>query len=257
MIGDARAVRGGTLVVARDASDLARRGADVVASVAGKALEDRGRFSIALAGGATPRALYEVLAADAGGTARRIDWSRAHVFWGDERCVPPEHPDSNYRMAREALLDRVPIPAAQVHRMRGEDPDPDRAAALYESELRTALGAAAPEIPRLDLVLLGLGPDAHTASLFPGSAFLSGMAPLVAAPYVEKLAAHRITLTPPVLNAASQVVFLVSGSAKASPLRDVLEGEVRPELRPAQCVRPSPGALLWLVDAEAASRLRA
>jgi 6-phosphogluconolactonase len=254
---DERAVRGGTLRVARDASDLARRAADVFASIAEDAVRKRGRFMVALAGGDTPRALYAVLAADAQVPAPRLDWSRARVFWGDERCVPPDHPESNYRMASEALLDKVPIPAAHVHRMRGEDEDPQRAADLYASVLRAAFGAPAPELPRFDLVLLGLGADAHTASLFPGSSVLRETARLVAAPHVEKLAAHRLTLTPPVLNAAMHVVFLVSGRAKAGPLRDVLEQEVRPELRPAQCVRPERGELLWLVDAEAASRLGA
>lgn len=257
MSADERAVRGGRLRIVRDGHELARIAGDVFATVAETALRERGRFTIALAGGATPRASYAVLAADARSPKPRLDWSRAHVYWGDERCVPPDHPDSNYRMARETLLDVVPVPEAQVHRMRGEEEDPARAAALYETVLRASFDAAAPEVPRFDLVLLGLGTDAHTASLFPGSPVLPETTRLVAAPFVEKLGTHRITLTPPVLNAARHVVFMVSGSTKAEALRDVLEGEERPDLRPAQCVRPDRGSLLWLVDAEAAARLSA
>lgn len=248
-------MRGGRLQMAADPAELARCAADDFASTSRDALRARGRFTVALAGGATPRALYEVLAEGPEGPERGIDWARTHVFWGDERCVPPDHPDSNYRMAHEALLARVPIPPANVHRMRGEESDPERAAARYEAELCDFFGTSPPTAPRLDLVLLGLGPDAHTASLFPGSPALREATRLVAAPFVEKLAAHRITLTPAVLNAAARVVFLVSGRAKAATLRDVLEGEERPDLRPAQGVRPARGSLLWIVDAAAASRL--
>lgn len=257
MTGDERAVRGGRLQVLPDPRALARRAADVFTSMATNSQHENAAWSVALAGGSTPRALYEILAAEARGPTSRIDWSRAHIYWGDERCVPPDHPDSNYMMARETLLDRVAVPSAHVHRMRGEEDDPDRAAALYESEMRASFAVEAPEVPRFDLVLLGLGSDAHTASLFPGSPALRETTRLVAAPYVEKLAAHRITLTPRLLNAAAHVIFLVSGAAKAAPLRDVLEGGERPDLFPAQCVRPARGTLLWLVDAEAAAELRA
>jgi len=258
-----RPVRGGTIVVARDAQALARLAAARFHAVGAQAVRRAGRFMVALAGGSTPRALYEELAREApsvggpGAVAGVLDWTRAHVFWGDERCVPPEHPDSNYRMAAETLLSEVPIPADHVHRMRGEEVDPERAAALYAAEIRDAFAAAPAEMPRFDLVLLGLGPDAHTASLFPGSPAIAETSRLTAAPYVEKLGAHRITLTPPLLNAAAQVLFLVSGKSKAAPLRDVLEGEIRPALRPAQCIRPHAGALLWLVDEDAASLLGA
>ena len=259
MARDERAVRGGRLEVAPDAEALARLAAHHFRAAAAGAVRRGGRFAVALAGGSTPRALYAELARSAAAPEPAVDWSRARVFWGDERCVPPDHPDSNYRMARETLLDQVAIPRDRIHRMRGEDADPDRAAALYEAELRAALGAseeAVPGIPRLDLVLLGLGPDAHTASLFPGSPALEETVRLVAAPFVAKLNARRLTLTPPALNAALRVMFLVSGSGKAAPLRDVLEGEVRPDVHPAQCVRPSSGTVLWLADAAAASLLR-
>lgn len=251
-----RAVRGGRLLVVADADALARQAEEALVSASAEAVQASGRFAVALAGGATPRALYERLARDA---SRRDapDWGRIHVFWGDERCVPPEHPDSNYGMATAALLAKVPVPASHVHRMQGEEPDPDRAAARYEAELRAVLSGSAPDAPpRLDLVLLGLGADAHTASLFPGSPLLRETSRLVAATYVAELAAHRLTMTPPLINAAARILFLVSGETKAAALRDVLEEEERPELRPAQCVRPVRGTVLWIADAAAASFLK-
>ncbi len=230
-----------------DARSLAEAAAGHVAALAGQAIAARGRFALALAGGSTPRPLYERLASPpyAGG----IDWTKVQVFFGDERCVPPEDPRSNYAMAKGALLERVPIPGANVHRMRGED-EPERAARGYEGVLERVLGAAP-----LDLVLLGMGENGHTASLFPGSALLGEARRRVAAEYVRELAMWRVTLTPVAINAARHVAFLVSGAAKAPMLAQVLEGPRDPARLPAQIVQPA-GELRWLVDAAAAARLR-
>jgi 6-phosphogluconolactonase len=174
-----------------------------------------------------------------------------HVFWGDERCVPPDSDESNYRMAHEAMLARVPVPVEQIHRMRGEE-DPRQAALAYEKMLEERLDE---NRPQLDLVLLGMGEDGHTASLFPGSSALDDTGHLVAAPFVEKLKAHRLTMTFRAINAARSVMFLVAGEAKADALRAVLEGERDPHHYPAQGVEPAGGELVWLVDEPAAKHL--
>ena len=199
-----------------------------------------------LAGGSTPKAAYEILARD---YAEAIDWGRVHAFFGDERTVPPDHEDSNYRMAREALLDHVPV--GGVHRIRGELP-PDEAAASYEGELRAFFEGEDP--PRFDLILLGLGEDGHTASLFPETSALEVTDRLVVANPVLKLDTTRITLTAPVLNAAHDVSFLVAGGGKAEALKEVIEGDADPRAYPAKLVGP-PGGLTWMVDRAAASML--
>jgi 6-phosphogluconolactonase len=178
-----------------------------------------------------------------------VDWARVHVFWGDERCVPPDHPESNYRLAREALLDHVPLPPANVHRIPTEQ-EPVQAAADYEQTLRRFFGPGS--VPRFDLVLLGLGTDGHTASLFPGTPAVHEYERWVVAHYVSSLPAWRVTLTPAVLNAADQVTFLVAGEEKAGALKQVLAGPYQPDVLPAQVVRPAGGSLLWLVDDAAA-----
>ena len=216
-----------------------------------------GRFVVALSGGSTPKRLYALLATAA--YAGRVDWSRVHVFWGDERCVPPDDPASNYRMAREALLSRVPVPEGNVHRMRGED-DPGSAAAAYERELREIF--VTPDGPpacipgrRFDLVLLGMGDNGHTASLFPGTPAVREAERWVLAQYVEAVSMWRVTLTPVVINAAAEVTFLVSGGDKAEMLRRVLKGPHVPDALPAQAIAPGHGRLRWLVDAAAAADL--
>lgn len=242
--------------VAGGPATLARAVAEHVVAQAADAVARRGRFLLVLAGGSTPRAAYEALASDA--FASRVDWNRVHVFWGDERCVPPDDPRSNYRMAQEALLDRVAVPPAQVHRIRGED-EPGRAAAAYEHVLRDLLGSEGPEGPPrtgLDLVLLGLGADGHAASLWPGQAAVREPVRWVVAAYVEAVAMWRITLTPVVINRAHHVSFVVSGAAKADRVREVLEGPRVPDRLPAQALQPVSGRLTWLLDETAASRLR-
>ncbi|HEX6316539.1 MAG TPA: 6-phosphogluconolactonase [Gemmatimonadaceae bacterium] len=240
----------------------AHRLADAVAhrfvSSANAAIEARGRFMVSLAGGSTPRSVYERLASEP--WASSVDWSRVHILWGDERCVPPDHDASNYRLAREAFLDHVPVPQANVHRIRGED-DPAAAALAYERVLRAVLRT--PDGPprmapgfRLDLVLLGLGSDGHTASLFPGSASLEIQDRWVVADYVQAVSMWRVSLTAIVINAAAEVAFVVSGEAKAAIVRQVLDGPAQPRILPAQLIAPAGGRLLWIMDAPAAAALR-
>ena len=182
-----------------------------------------------------------------------MPWNAIHFFWGDERHVPPDHPDSNFRMAREAMLDRVPVPAENVHRIPAERPDAQRAAAEYEATLRSFFALASGEWPRCDLILLGLGKEGHTASLFPGGDAVRERERLVVAPWVEAQKTFRITLTPPVLNQARRAMFLVSGEEKAEALHAVLEGPREPERYPAQIVE---GNRLWMVDRAAARLLK-
>ncbi|HEY8923002.1 MAG TPA: 6-phosphogluconolactonase [Polyangia bacterium] len=230
-------------------ADVAGAAAERFVALAAAAVAARGRFTVALSGGSTPKALYARLAVPA--CASRIDWTRVHVFWGDERCVPPDDASSNFRMAREALLDHVPVPAAQVHRLRGED-DPTAAAAAYERELRGAFpdGAA-----RFDLVLLGMGDNGHTASLFPRLSAVRETARWVVAERVDEVGMWRLTLTPPALNGAAAVVFLVAGRDKAAMLARVLEGPRDIDLLPVQAVAPVDGTVTWLIDAAAAAQL--
>lgn len=225
---------------------LAEAAARAFVERSAEAVSERGRFAVALAGGSTPKATYEVLARD---HAEAVDWPNVHAFFGDERTVPPDHEESNYRMAREALLDHVPI--GSVHRMRGELP-PEEAAASYERELKEFFGEAPPD---LDLFMLGIGEDGHTASLFPETSALEVADRLVVANPVPKLETTRLTLTAPVLNAAREVLFLVAGGGKAGALAEILEGDADPRVYPARLVR-LPGGPTWMVDRAAAVDLR-
>jgi 6-phosphogluconolactonase len=213
------------------------------------AIAARGRFCVALSGGNTPRGVNAWLAAE---KTTALPWDRIFVFFGDERHVPPDDPESNYRMARESLLGAVPIPEENVHRVLAELPAP-AAAVQYEMDLRTFFRLPAGSWPRFDLIFLGLGDDGHTASLFPGSAGLEEQSRLVVANWVEKFSGYRITFTFPVLNHASEVAFLVSGKSKAPVVRDIFSAG-HPGSYPAQAVRPG-GKLLWIVDEDAASLL--
>jgi 6-phosphogluconolactonase len=210
-------------------------------------------FAVALSGGSTPKGFFELLAAPPLNT--QIPWERVHLFQVDERCVPPDDPQSNYRMIRESLLRHVPIPEADFHRMAAEQADRDEAARAYAAELGRILQPGPGEFPRLDLVFLGMGPDGHTASLFPGSPVLTEQTLWVSSNYVEKFVTHRLTLTYPVLNAARQLVFLVSGDEKAETLRQVLRPEAGAAPLPAQSIRPSDGEVRWYVDRAAAKFL--
>jgi 6-phosphogluconolactonase len=236
-----------------DRGEMLRVEAERVVARAMDAVAHRARFLFCLAGGATPKPLYELLASAS--IARRIEWPRVHVFWGDERCVPPDHPESNYRMAREALLDHVPLPATNIHRIRGED-EPSKAAAAYEELLGDFFGSRETSVTTsFDLVHLGMGADGHTASLFPGSAAAQETGRWVVATPGPQPGSWRVSLTPALLNAAEDVTFLVSGANKAERLKDVLEDGAR-DLLPAQLIRPTHGALHWMIDEAAAARLR-
>ena len=233
--------------------DLFAAAAEEVVRTANEAVVERGRFTIALAGGSTPRSLYTLLAT---GARSSLPWDRMFFFWGDERHVPPTDPESNYRMAEETLLSKVPVGSANVFRIPAENPDAAAAADAYQQTLRKFFNLQSGEFPRFDLILLGMGPDGHAASLFPGTAVLQEKSRLVVANWVEKFKTYRITLTLPVLNAARCVTFLVSGTEKAAALRAVLEVDASGEQYPSKLVRPGDGKLIWLVDRAAASELK-
>jgi len=232
--------------------DLFQAAAEEVLRAAAEAIARRGRFTIALSGGSTPRNLYTLIAANASAS---LPWDQMFFFWGDERHVPLNDPDSNYRMAKETLLSKVPIPPANIFPVPADNPDAAAAAQAYEDTLRKFFALAAGEFPRFDLILLGMGPDGHTASLFPETAALQEKSRLVVANWVEKLSNSRITFTLPVLNAAHCVAFLVSGADKAAVLHEVLEGKAPGEKYPSKLVRPIEGKLIWFVDRAAASDL--
>lgn len=226
--------------------------AEEVVHLANEAVAARGRFTIALSGGSTPKSLFNLLATNAKTT---LPWDRMFFFFGDERHVPPTDPDSNYRMANEAMLSKVPVPPANVFRVEAENPDAAAAAAAYEQTLRKFFQIGAGEVPKFDLILLGMGPDGHTASLFPGTAGLQEKSRLVIANWVEKLKTHRLSFTLPLINAARCVAFLVSGTDKAPALKAVLEGSAPGEQYPAKLVAPKDGKLIWFLDRAAASGL--
>jgi 6-phosphogluconolactonase len=239
-----------TLHVVENPAELASFAADFVVERARTAVAERGRFVVALAGGGTPKPVYEQLAHAERVAA--IDWERVHVFFGDERCVPPADEQSNFRMAREALLEHVPLPEVNIHRMLGEV-DPEVAAVTCEQQLKQLFRC---ERPAIDLVLLGIGGDGHTASLFPGTAAVRERERLVVAQYVDKLASWRVTFTPVLLDAAHEVLFLAEGAGKASVIREILEGTYRPDVLPSQRVQPRAGRVHWLLDRAAAGGLR-
>jgi 6-phosphogluconolactonase len=240
------------LVIADDLAGVARNGAELFVRLA-RAAASRGRFSVVLSGGSTPRAMHALLVAPP--LRDEVDWATVRFYWGDDRCVAPDSPESNYRMARETLLDKLPTGPTQVHRIRTELADPAEAAALYEQELRDELNVQPGHLPRFDLVYLGMGDDGHTASLFPQTEALAVTDRLVVANYVPKLGVNRITLTAPVLNSAAQVAFLVAGPDKAPALAAVREGPRDPERYPSQMIAPTNGELWWFVDRAAASGL--
>jgi 6-phosphogluconolactonase len=233
-----------------DSAELAAAAADLISATAAHAIAEHGMFSIALSGGSTPRAAYALLAAPG-----RVDWSRTQIFWSDERAVPPDSPESNYRMAKEALLDPAGVLPANVHRMPGDAASLPAAADAYAADMRGALGVNRTRTPRLDLVLLGLGPDGHTASLFPHTEVLQDRHRLVAVNHVPQLDAYRLTFTAKLINAAAAVAFLVEGADKAQALTAVRGGTDGPDTYPAQLIHPDNGALHWLVDAAAAGSI--
>jgi 6-phosphogluconolactonase len=232
--------------------ELFAAAAEEVIRAATEAVAQRGRFSIALSGGSTPKSLFNLLATNA---RTVLPWDRMFFFWGDERHVPPTDPDSNYKMAEETMLSKIPVAAGNVFRIAAENPDAAAAAESYEKTLQKFFALQPGQFPRFDLILLGMGPDGHTASLFPGSAGLQETSRLVIANWVDKFKTHRLSFTLPVLNAAACVAFLVSGTDKAPALHAVLESDAPGEQYPAKLVRPTDGKLIWLIDRAAASEL--
>lgn len=235
--------------IAPDPHAAARMIAENFADRAADAVEARGRFSVALTGGSGPVEAYHLLAEEP--FRSRIPWEGVHLFWGDERCVPPGHERSNFRMANETFVSRVPVPPGNVHRMRGEL-QPEEGAARYAEEMEAYFGGG---VPRLDLVHLGVGPDAHVASLFPFSEPLRERERMVVTNLHRPLGEPRITLTLPVLNAAARIEMIVIGRSKAEVVRTVLRGPIDPFRFPAQFLRPVDGEIAWMMDADAAARL--
>jgi 6-phosphogluconolactonase len=239
-----------------DPAALARRAAQYFVEMAGEAVAGRGRVRIAISGGSTPKAAFELLADPDQPWRWRMPWEQLDLYWVDERIVPPDHPESNYRMTREALLDQVPLKPEQIHRMEGELA-PEIAAARYESELRNSFHLEGAESPRFDLVALGMGEDGHTASLFPHTQAIHEMSRLVTANQMPRKDTWRITLTWPVINHASSVFFLIAGADKAAILKEVLTGPRDPERLPSQLIWPASGILTLILDKAAAALLPA
>jgi len=239
-----------------DLPALSRAAAEEFVARAGEAIRSRGIFTVVLSGGSTPKTLYALLGGDPQ-HREKVAWDKVHFFFSDERHVPPDHPDNNYRMAYRTLLSKIPAPPWYAHRMATELPDGNPVAEYCEEILRQFFRLGPGELPRFDLVLLGLGADGHTASLFPGCDALKETKRLAVATWVKVLEARRITLTLPVFNQAAEVMFLVSGAEKAEALRDVLEGPEDPDRHPAQAVKPARGRRLFFVDKDAAKLLTA
>lgn len=242
-----------SIVICPDHGSLDRRAVEYFVGTAREATAARGRFTVALAGGSTPKPLYEMLASPPWRT--QIDWGNVHMFWGDERLVPADHHESNYRMVNLALLSKVPVVATHVHRVPTDLGDPDTVATAYERTLRRHLTANGGEFPRLDLTILGLGADGHTASLFPYSDSLREERKLVVASQPPQLGPHRITMTVPMINQSRHILFLVSGAAKASVVKDVIAGQSDPQRLPAQLICPTHGTQVWMLDEAAAAEL--
>ena len=234
-----------------DTNTLSQQAAQYIVRLASEAVVTRGRFTIALSGGSTPKILYGLLGTEP--YRDQINWASVEIFWSDERCVPPDSADSNYALAQEVLLSKIPIPANQIHRMPADQPDREAASREYTSEMQRTFGTNG--IPSFDLLQLGMGPEGHTASLFPHQESLHEQQRLVIPVTVPKPPPPRLTFTPPLLNAARHVLFLVTGSEKAEAVQAVLEGPDQPEEYPAQIVRPPKGEVVWMLDIGAAAKL--
>jgi 6-phosphogluconolactonase len=241
------------LVICADLEDLSRYAAKTFASLATEAVRERGRFTVCLSGGSTPRRTYALLAEEPFHSS--VPWEHVHIFWGDERVVPLDQPDNHFRMTTDILFSKVALPANNIHRMRVESGSPAQAAADYEALLKSFFALVPGELPTFDLIILGMGADAHMASLFPGTTALDESQRLVAANYVPKLQADRLTLTLPVLNHARRVMFLVSGASKAAAFEEVQSHSRRIEL-PASLLQPIAGKTYWVVDRDAASKFQ-
>jgi 6-phosphogluconolactonase len=241
-----------TIRVFEDLQQVASAAADEFVVRAKRAIQHHGRFTVALSGGSTPKTMHTILAERSAKDPKLVDWARVQILFGDERHVPPDHADSNYRMANETLLSKVPIPAANVHRMRCENPDAAKAAEEYDRELVNVFQLKGDDqLPRLDLIFLGMGPDGHTASLFPGTTAVHELKKRVVANWVPKFNTWRVTFTRPVINQAECVLLMVCGKDKAQPFAEVM-GQGSPDVYPVKYVQPTHGELIWLVDRVAA-----
>ena len=236
-----------------DPKELAQVAAAEFKRLANDAVMSKGGFNVALSGGSTPKAMFDLLSTDP--YRATVPWFETHFFWGDERHVSPDDDDSNYRMTKEHLLSKIPILLENIHRVESENSNAQAVADKYEQHLRQYFNLSETEIPRFDLVFLGMGGDGHTASLFPGTDAVHEVDRLVAAPWVEKFDSHRITLTPKVINNAERIIFLVKGEDKADALVQVLEGEKNEDLYPSQIINPTHGSVEWIVDRAASSKL--
>jgi 6-phosphogluconolactonase len=233
---------------------VAQAAGELFASSVAAAVNARGIARVAISGGTTPKAMFGLLADPSQPFASQVPWNKLDLYWVDERCVPPEDAESNYRMTREALLSKVPLPAEQIHRMEGEL-EPEVAAARYEAAIRNGFKLEGAETPTFDLVMLGMGDDGHTASLFPHTEALNDMTHIVVANHVPQKDTWRVTLTWPVINQGREVAFLIEGKNKAQVLHEVFEGPYQPETYPSQIIRPASGKLTLLLDAAAAANL--
>jgi 6-phosphogluconolactonase len=237
-----------------DGAAIAKRAAQEFVQAAASAVREKNSFNAALAGGSTPKALYSLLVNDQV-LRSQVPWDKLHLFFGDERHVPPDHPDSNFRMATEAMISRVPLTKDQVVRIKGEYPDAEEAAREYEQALQSYFKLKPGEYPRFDLLFAGMGNEGHTLSLFPGTKALHADGRIVVRNWIGKLYTERITLTAPAASNSAEIIFMVTGADKAPALKSVLEGPYEPEQLPAQLLQPKDGKLLWLVDTAAGSML--
>jgi len=241
-----------TIRVLEDLQQVAAAAADEFVARGNRAIQHHGRFTVALSGGSTPKSLHTILAERTAKNPKLIDWSRLQILFGDERHVPPDHADSNFRMAKETLLSKVPIPEANIHRIRTENPDAGKAAEEYDRELVQVFQLKGEDqLARFDLIFLGMGPDGHTASLFPGTTAVHELRKRVVANWVPKFNMWRVTLTRPVINQAECVLLMVSGKDKTQPFAEVM-GQGSPDVYPVKYVQPTHGELIWLVDKAAA-----
>ena len=237
-----------------DAAAIARRAAEKIIEAAAVAIKERGGFTISLAGGSTPKALYSLLATDPAFKSQ-MPWDKTQFFFGDERHVPPDNSDSNYRMAHESMLSKVPLKPEQVIRIKAEYENSEKAAEEYQQALRTWFQRSNQQLPRFDVLLLGMGDEGHTLSLFPGTKALHDNGRWVMSNWIGKLFTDRVTITAPVANNSALAIFMVTKADKALALKGVLEGPYEPEQLPSQLIQPKNGRLLWLVDPTAASKL--
>lgn len=235
-----------------DTDSLSHEAARYIVRVANESITAHGRFTLALSGGSTPRKLYGLLGSEP--YSSQIDWALVDLFWSDERCVPPDNEESNYAMAEQVLLSRIPIPASQIHRMPADQPDCDTASYAYTVDMQKTMGSDG--VPSFDLIQLGMGPEGHTASLFPHQPSLHEQQRLVMPVTVPKPPPARLTFTPRILNGATHILFLVTGEKKAGAVQAVVEGEYNPEEYPAQIIQPTRGEVTWMLDTAAATKLQ-